>query len=94
MVNFDGFTTRPVDKVVSETGYICPNCGKWEHVLYRTVSLDELLREVERLPANSGKRKRMFRKLITKAQNLQEGMRDQKNGSSRNHNQTSPGYMG
>ena len=62
---------------------ICKNCGKWEPVSYKTVSLYELEEKVRRLPVGSKRREKLLNKLVIKAENLQERIRRQ-NGSSIN----------
>jgi hypothetical protein len=68
---FSSFEKRMVDRVATDMGFICANCGTWVHVYYTTPSLDDAMLKLENR-SNSWNFLFHFAKTLKKSEGIQE----------------------
>ena len=57
--------------VLTEYGYICPNCGAWEHSYYLSASLQDKINALKKLKPGSKKYQKQFAKVLSRFEKLQ-----------------------
>src|SRR5258706_15486517 len=64
-------TIHPVDKIKNDMGYICENCGSFQHLFFTTQSMIDAIKKLERTPISHSKFRFLFFKTLHKMMELQ-----------------------
>lgn len=88
MVDLAHLSERTVDRVTNAEGFTCENCGMWEAISYRTLSLVEMERKLSRYRPGQSQFAHLFRKLVRKQTGLNE--RGEENGAFRRSHMAIP----
>jgi C4-type Zn-finger protein len=71
MVDMENLDGKPVNKIVTELGFMC-ECGTWVRLSYTTRSLDDALIKLEKKSPGSAGYHYHFAKALRKAEGVQE----------------------
>lgn len=72
MVDLAHLSERTVDKLTTAQGFTCEECGMWEAISYRTLSLLEMERKLSRYRPGQAQFNLLFKKLVRKQTGLNE----------------------
>ena len=71
MVDVEQMEIRPVSKLLKAEGYVCPH-GQWNPVFYLTLSLEEQMKKLNRIPVTHRNFRYYFSKTLRKAAGVQK----------------------
>ena len=72
MVDFSNLQKRPIDKIISQNGFVCQQCGMWEAISYTNASLEEAVRKLSQYPPGHRKFQYLFAKALRRVESVQQ----------------------